>query len=109
MHVCPALHTPRFFLWRFVSLSPPPFFFAGNKSNAPARTRTHTHSAYGAVFKLSTKIGDTIAYTDPMTGDEVLSCFGFDGDRYWADLGVLAAVGGCGLALAFVFLKRSRA
>lgn len=65
-------------------------------------------SPYGAVFKLSTKIGSVTAYTDPMTGDEVLHCFGFNGGRYFADLGVLAAVGGCGLALAFVFLKRSR-
>ena len=65
-------------------------------------------SPYGAVFRLSTKIGSVTAYTDPMTGDEVLHCFGFNGKRYFADLGVLAAVGGCGLTLAFVFLKRSR-
>lgn len=66
-------------------------------------------SPYGAVFKLSTKIGSApIVYTDFMTGDQILHCFGFDGSRYLEDLGILAAVGGCGLALAFVFLKRSR-
>ncbi len=69
-------------------------------------TAQHT-SPYGAVFRLSTKIGEATAHTDLMTGDEILHCFGFRGDGYFADLGVLTAVGGVGLLLAFVFLKRS--
>lgn len=85
-----------------ISLSPSPFplcFFVFFKKKK---------SPYGAIFRLSTKIGTTTAYTDPMTGNQVLHCFGFDGDRYPADLAVLAAVGVFGLALAFVFLRRSR-
>lgn len=66
-------------------------------------------SPYGAVFRLSTKIGSApIVYTNPMTGDQILRCFGFSSGRSLTDLGVLAAVGVGGFALAFVFLKRSR-
>lgn len=65
-------------------------------------------SPYGAIFRLSTKIGNVKAYTQPMTGEAVLHCFGFDGGGYGADLGIMAAVGACGLGLAFVLLKRSR-
>lgn len=65
-------------------------------------------SPYGAVFRLSTKIGAVTAKTPKMTGEAVLHCFGFDGGRYATDLGIMAAVGACGLVVAFLLLKRSR-
>ena len=79
------------------------YFYSGSSCVLSRRDRP-----YGAIFQLTTKIGPTVVHTDYMTGSDVLRCFGFDGGRYWSDLGVLAAVGACGLGLALLFLQRSR-
>lgn len=63
-------------------------------------------SEYGPIFKLSTEISGYTAYTPPFTGDDILSCFGFDEGRFSADLLIVAAIGVVGLLLAFGLLKR---
>lgn len=61
---------------------------------------------YGAVFRLSTKISGYTAYTPYLTGDNILSCFGFEEARFATDLGLLAAVGAAGLVLAYGLIFR---
>lgn len=64
-------------------------------------------SEYGAVFRLSTVISGFTAYSPWLTGDNILSCFGFDDGRFGADLGLLIAIGAAGLLLAYALLKRA--
>lgn len=59
-------------------------------------------------FRLSTEIAGVPAYTPYFTGDEILSCFGFDEERYVDDLGYMVAIGAAGLVLAFALLYARR-
>lgn len=62
-------------------------------------------SEYGAVFRLSTVISNYTTLSDFLTGDNILGCFGFDPDRYEADLLCLIVIGCVGLLLAYALLK----
>lgn len=64
-------------------------------------------SDYGAVFRLSTVINGASAFSEWLTGDNILSCFGFDEDRFSWDLEFLVIIGGAGLLLAYALLKRA--
>lgn len=64
-------------------------------------------SEYGPVFRLSTVINNSTALSDYLTGDNILSCFGFDSDRFGTDLEYLVIIGIVGLLLAYVLLKRA--
>lgn len=74
----------------------------------PAPIFTLHHSAYGDVFMLSTEISGYTAYSPPLSGSDILNCFGFDEGRFEADLGLLAAIGGCGLVVAYGLLLYRR-
>ena len=64
-------------------------------------------SEYGFLFKLSTEINGYPATTPLLSGDNILSCFGFDEDLFDEDLLILAAIGAAGLVLAYGLLKRA--
>ncbi|CAM9125191.1 unnamed protein product [Ectocarpus sp. 6 AP-2014] len=65
------------------------------------------HGEYGALFTLTTVISGETASVGPLTGDNILSCFGYENGRFFLDMGLLVAIGGAGLLLAYALLKRA--
>lgn len=62
--------------------------------------------AYKDIFRLSTEIAGQTVYSPYLTGDHIISCFGFNGGRFAADLWLLAAIGGGGLLIAYGIIQR---
>ena len=64
-------------------------------------------SEYGAVFRLSTEIAGNTALSPLLSGENILSCFSFDGDRFAVDVVLLAVIGVGGLLLSYGLLRRA--
>lgn len=64
-------------------------------------------SEYGAVFRLSTEISGYTTLSPFLSGENILSCFSFNGDRFAIDLVLLAAIGMGGLILSYGLLRRA--
>jgi hypothetical protein len=64
----------------------------------------------GAIFRLSTKIGTKVAKTELLTGDQILSCFGYKAKLLPLDLFMLlllAVAAWCGVYVLLRRVKRS--
>ncbi|CAM9283306.1 unnamed protein product, partial [Discosporangium mesarthrocarpum] len=67
-------------------------------------------SGYGPIFRLSTKISNHIAYSDPLTGDNIMGCFGLGKDNggVAGAIGVLLLLSVASLTATYVLLKLMR-
>jgi hypothetical protein len=59
----------------------------------------------GAIFRLSTKIG-TVAKTELLTGDQILSCFGYKAKLLPLDLFMLLLLAVAAWSGVYVLLRR---
>lgn len=64
-------------------------------------------SEYGVVFRLSTEISGNIALSPLLSGENILSCFSFNDDRFSVDIILLAVIGVGGLCLSYGLLRRA--
>jgi hypothetical protein len=62
----------------------------------------------GAIFRLSTKIGTKVAKTELLTGDQILSCFGYKAKLLPLDLFMLLLLAVVAWSGVYVLLRRAK-